>query len=153
MANPSSLFFTLAVIDFESKRADPKGSGDYYNMCRSCEETFGAGCSVAEERSWVYANSSLYRLWHVIWRVSPNFYFWDHLLSKIMGGHITIGNFTVFGYNGGRFGHCLRMRSGTIEFYPPSTFPIGSRLTLGAVRFIPKASKQDTGRSEKASAK
>jgi hypothetical protein len=133
--NNLNIFFTLAVIDFESSRRS--GSGDYHTMRVTHYEIFGESDDeeVHHSRELVYTQSKLFALWHRIYKISPNWFFWDWLLSKTMGDEITVGPLTVFGYNGCRFLHRLETPFGVLKFYPPSSYPIGCRYTWGGVEF------------------
>jgi hypothetical protein len=120
------LFFVLAVIDFESERSDDT---DFHWLMEAYRYS-----EPEQLRAEMYkAHYSLvFQVWRRLWKISPNFYFFDWALSKTLGKILfSFGRVTIFGYDAMRFAHKLRCFGGVLTFCPPSSYPFGCRKTLG----------------------
>jgi hypothetical protein len=129
----TDLFFILAVIDFESERDEDK---DFDWIMRNY------GYPTPEElRDEMYRSaypSLLFRAWQKIWKISPNFYFFDWVLSKTLGKILfSAGPVTIFGYDAMFFAHQLKCFGGVLTFCPPCSYPFGHRKTLGKLFWSP----------------
>lgn len=121
-----NIFDVLEVINFESENID------YYELMYRLK---------SENRYKlikIYSESKLYKIWKIIWRISPNYYLIDSVLTKLIGEHIDIGNLTIFGYNAMMYLFRLRTKRGYWMFRPPCIFIMGNRgFTWGQLYFSP----------------
>lgn len=121
-----SIFDALAVIEFESQNID------YYELM------YRLNSEDRDKLNRVYSKSSLYKIWKLIWKISPNYYFLDFILTKVIGEHIDIGNLTIFGYNAMMYLFRLKTDKGFWVFRPPCIFIMGERgFTWGQLYFSP----------------
>lgn len=108
-----NLFNALTVIEFESNNID------YYDM----QEKWHQSKFTRDEQYQIYANSRIYKTWQTIYKLSPNLRTLDRLLSKFVGGHVSIklGNYdlTFFGYNAMQWAIQLGTQSTYWLFRPP----------------------------------
>jgi hypothetical protein len=126
------LFFVLAVIDFESERND---EADFYWLMETFHFSEPGELRSAMNKAY---SSPVFRAWQRLWKMSPNFYFFDWALSRTVGKIlVTIGPLTVFGYDAMRFAHRLKCFDGILTFCPPSSYPIGCRKSLGKLFWSP----------------
>ena len=126
------LFFVLAVIDFESERNEET---DFYWLM----ETFRYSTpeQLRSDMNMVYY-SKIFLWWRKLYKVSPNFYCIDWILSNTLGKILfSFGRVTIFGYDAMRFAHRVKCFGGTLTFCPPSSYPFGHRKSLGELYWSP----------------
>ena len=89
-----NLFFALRVIDFESEICT------YYDVKKDLRRINPRVDDLVlhQEINKVY-NSKLYKLWRIIWKISPNYYFWDWFLTKYFRNGFNLFGVKFCGYN------------------------------------------------------
>ncbi|QLE46429.1 hypothetical protein FD723_40165 (plasmid) [Nostoc sp. C052] len=114
-----SLFDVLDVINFESENID------YYEIKNP------------QFKSQILETSKLYKIWSVVWKISPKAQMAEFVFSKLFGEHISIGNLTIFGCNAVMFAFQLHTKKGIWLFRPPCFNLYKHKFTWGKLYLSP----------------
>ncbi|WP_144427395.1 hypothetical protein [Nostoc piscinale] len=122
-----SLFDVLDFINFES------GNIDWDDLCE-INKNFRMNSQLRGE---IWSSSQLIKTWWVLWKFTPSFRMADFIFSKLFGGHITIGDLTIFGCNAMMFAFQLHTKKGIWLFRPPCFNLYKHKFTWGRLYLSP----------------
>ncbi|AND75556.1 hypothetical protein [Nostoc phage N1] len=89
-------------------------------------------------RTRVWEESKILKYWMMLYKLSPNIRNIDMWFTHWLGGHISIGNLTIFGCNAMMFSFDYRIPGkGTWNFRPPCFNLHWGKWTWGKLYFSP----------------